>query len=161
MRDILDDIHTVLSKYIRALATLSIVSFSAWFIFLQILGTPYHLLLAGVAGILELIPVIGPSLAAVIVLAVAAFSGSGGLLWIVVFFVSFRVFQDYVVNPFLMSSGVEVHPLLVLFGILAGERIGGIPGMFFAVPVIAIVKVIYTRARLHSVAPTDAIESIS
>jgi predicted PurR-regulated permease PerM len=144
---ILGDIHTVLSKYIRALAALSIASFAAWFIFLQILGTPYQLLLAGLAGLLEFIPVIGPTSATVIVLIVAAVTGSGGFVWIIVFWVAFRMFQDYVLNPLLMSSGVEVHPLLVLFGILAGERIGGIPGMFFAVPVIAILKIVYTRAR--------------
>lgn len=147
LRDILDDVHTVLSKYIQALATLSIAAFAAWFIFLQILGTPYQLLLAGLAGLLEFIPVIGPSAATLIVLIVAAVSGSGGLGWIIAFWIGFRLFQDYVLNPFLMSSGVEVHPLLVLFGILAGERIGGVPGMFFAVPVIAIAKAIYVRSR--------------
>jgi predicted PurR-regulated permease PerM len=147
LRGILDDIHTVLSKYIQALAALSIASFAAWFIFLEILGTPYQLLLAGLAGLLEFIPVIGPTSAAVIVLIVAAVTGSGGFAWILIFWVAFRMFQDYVLNPLLMSSGVEVHPLLVLFGILAGERIGGIPGMFFAVPVIAILKIVYTRAR--------------
>jgi predicted PurR-regulated permease PerM len=40
-----------------------------------------------------------------------------------------------------MSSGVEVHPLLVLFGVLAGEKVGGIAGMFFSVPLLAILKV--------------------
>jgi predicted PurR-regulated permease PerM len=96
---------------------------------------------------MEFIPVIGPISATVIVLIVAAVSESGGLVWIIVFWIAFRLFQDYVLNPFLMSSGVEVHPLLVLFGILAGERIGGIPGMFFAVPVIAIFKAILNQAR--------------
>jgi predicted PurR-regulated permease PerM len=46
-----------------------------------------------------------------------------------------------------MSSGVEVHPLLVLFGVLAGEQVAGIPGMFFSVPVIATLRVIYVQAR--------------
>jgi predicted PurR-regulated permease PerM len=46
-----------------------------------------------------------------------------------------------------MSSGVELHPLLVLFGVLAGEKIGGIPGMFFSVPVLAILRVVYNQLR--------------
>jgi predicted PurR-regulated permease PerM len=46
-----------------------------------------------------------------------------------------------------MSSGIELHPLLVLFGVLAGDSIAGIPGMFFSVPVIAILRVIYTNLR--------------
>jgi predicted PurR-regulated permease PerM len=46
-----------------------------------------------------------------------------------------------------MSSGVELHPLLVLFGVLAGEKIGGVPGMFFSVPALAMLKVVYSHAR--------------
>ncbi len=148
---ILDDIHNLLSNYIRALVILSIASFIAWFVFLQILGAPYQLLLAGLCGILEFIPVVGPLSAVLIVLVVCGFSGTGGLLWIIVFYAAFRMFQDYVLNPFLLSSGVEIPPLLVLFGVLAGDQIAGIPGMFFSVPVIAILKVLYMRLRLaHS-----------
>jgi predicted PurR-regulated permease PerM len=109
----------------------------------------YELLLAGMAGALEFIPVLGPAAAGVIMLVVCAVTGSGGLLWIVVFWASFRVFQDYVLSPYLMSAGVEVHPLLVLLGVLAGERIGGVPGMFFSVPVIAILKAVYVRLKME------------
>jgi predicted PurR-regulated permease PerM len=148
---ILDDIHNLLSNYIRALVILSIASFVAWLIFLQILGAPYQLLLAGLCGVLEFIPVVGPLSAVLIVLIVCGFSGTGGLLWILVFYAAFRMFQDYVLNPFLLSSGIEISPLLVLFGVLAGDRLAGIPGMFFSVPAIAILKVLYMRLRLaHS-----------
>jgi predicted PurR-regulated permease PerM len=80
-----------------------------------------------------------------IILIVTAVTGSGGLLWILIFFACYRVFQDYMLNPYLMSAGVEIHPLLVLFGVLAGERLAGIPGMFFSIPVIAILKVVYAH----------------
>jgi len=59
----------------------------------------------------------------------------------------YRLFQDYVLSPYLLSSGVELHPLLVLFGVLAGERVAGIPGMFFSVPVIAALRIIIVRMR--------------
>ncbi len=147
---ILDDIHEVLRNYIRALVFLSIASFCAWAIFLSVLGYPYELLLAGVSAILEFIPVIGPAAALAILLAVCLVTGTGGLLWIVIFWASFRVFQDYVLNPYLMSSGIEIHPLLVLFGVLAGDAIGGVPGMFFSVPVLAILRLIFVRMRTAS-----------
>jgi predicted PurR-regulated permease PerM len=147
MRQILGDIHLVLSKYIRSLVLLAVAAFAAWAIFLSILGTPYQMLLAGICGALEFIPVAGPLVALVTTVLVCGISGFGGILWVIVFWAIFRLFQDYVLNPYLMSSGIEIHPLLVLFGVLAGERIGGIPGMFFSVPVIAILKVIYTRVR--------------
>lgn len=153
MRVILSDIHLVLSKYIRSLVLLAVGAFAAWAVFLSAIGAPYQLLLAGICGALEFIPVAGPLTALVITVLVCAISGFG-ILWVMVFWVCFRMFQDYVLSPYLMSSGIEIHPLLVLFGVLAGERIGGIPGMFFSVPIIAILKVVYTRLRESQVKRT-------
>ena len=147
---ILVDIHLVLRNYIRALVLLSLASFCAWTIFLSLLHYPYELLLAGVSAILEFIPVVGPAAALVILLTVCLITGSSGLLWIVIFWGAFRVFQDYVLNPYLMSSGIELHPLLVLFGVLAGDALAGIPGMFFSVPVLAILRVVYNRMQERS-----------
>ncbi len=139
---ILNDVHLVLRNYIRALVLLALSAFIVWGIFLSVMRYPYELLLAGIAGVLEFIPVIGPAAALAIMLVVFIVTSSGGLLWILVFWGCFRIFQDYVLSPYLMSSGIELSPLLVLFGVLAGEQIGGIPGMFFSVPVIAILRVV-------------------
>ncbi|MBV8897761.1 MAG: AI-2E family transporter [Acidobacteriaceae bacterium] len=147
LANILQDVHRVLQSYIRALVLLAVAGFIAWSIFLTAMRYPYELLLAGIAGALEFIPVVGPAAALVIMALVVLVTGSGGLLWIVVFWGAFRIFQDYVLNPYLMSSGIEMHPLLVLFGVLAGEKIGGVPGMFFSVPAMAIVRVIYDRLK--------------
>ncbi len=144
---ILRDIHLVLRNYIRALVFLSLASFTAWAVFLSVMRYPYDVLLAGLSALLEFIPVVGPAAALITVLIVCIVTGSGGLLWIVLFWVAFRIFQDYVLSPYLMSSGIELHPLLVLFGVLAGEALGGVPGMFFSVPVLAILRVIYNRMR--------------
>ncbi|HSU33535.1 MAG TPA: AI-2E family transporter [Bryobacteraceae bacterium] len=144
---ILNDVHVLLRNYIRALVLLAIASFVAWVLFLGMMGYSYEFLLAGVAAVCEFVPVIGPAVAGVVVLIVCGTTGSGGLLWIVVFWACFRIFQDYVLNPYLMSSGVELHPLLVLFAVLAGEAIGGIPGMIFSVPVFAILRVVLHRLR--------------
>jgi predicted PurR-regulated permease PerM len=148
IRRILDDIHLLLSKYIRALVLLAAVSFAAWSAFLYAIQAAYPLLLAGISGALEFIPVIGPGVALVVVVAASGISGSASsIIWIVVFWIAFRLFQDYVVNPLLMSAGVQLHPLLILLAILAGGQIGGIPGLFFSVPVIAILKVLFIRLR--------------
>jgi predicted PurR-regulated permease PerM len=147
VKAILDDVHAALRSYIRALVLLAIASFCAWAIFLSLMRYPYELLLSGLAGVLEFIPVFGPAVAVAIILIVAGVTGSGGLLWILLFFAVYRVFQDYMLNPYLMSAGVEIHPLLVLFAVLAGERLAGIPGMFFSIPAIAILKVVWEHLR--------------
>ena len=64
-----------------------------------------------------------------------------------IFLIVYRLFQDYVLSPYLLSAGVALHPLLVLFGVLAGEQVAGVPGMFFSVPVIAALRIIIVRMR--------------
>jgi predicted PurR-regulated permease PerM len=145
--EIFTGLHQLVAQYIRALVLLAITSFVAHSIFLSAMGVPYAILLAGIAGILEFIPVVGTLTAAGVILLVAVFSGYPHLLWIVIFLIVFRIFQDYVVSPQLMSKGVEIHPLLVLFGVLAGDQVAGIPGMFFSVPVMAGLRFVLVRLR--------------
>ena len=147
VQGILTDLHLLVAQYIRALVLLAMASFVSYSVFLAVTGVPYAILLAGVAGVLELIPFVGPLTAAAVTLLVAGLSGYPHLLWILVFLILYRLFQDYVLSPQLLSSGVELHPLMVLFGVLAGEQVAGIPGMFFSVPVIAALRIIMVRSR--------------
>jgi predicted PurR-regulated permease PerM len=144
---VLHDLHALLASYVRALALLSLATLVVYGAALSLLGAPYALLLAGVAGVLEVIPVLGPLCAAAATLAVAAFSGYEHLGWLALFLVLYRVFQDYMLNPYLMSAGVAVPPILVVFGLLAGEQLGGIAGVFLSVPCIAAARVIAVQVR--------------
>jgi predicted PurR-regulated permease PerM len=147
VNEIFMDLNSLLAQYIRALVLLAISTFVCYTGFLSILSVSYAILLAGIAAILEFIPVVGPLTGSAVILLVAAFTGYSHILWIVIFLAIYRVFLDYVLSPYLMSSGVEVDPLLVLFGVLAGEQIAGVPGMFFSVPTIAALRVFYVRLR--------------
>jgi predicted PurR-regulated permease PerM len=147
VNEIFMDLHLLLAQYIRALVLLSMATFVFYTGFLTFTSVTYAVLLAGIAATLEFIPVVGPLIGSAAILLVAAFTGYAHLAWILIFLVIYRIFQDYVLSPYLMSSGVEVDPLLVLFGVLAGEQIAGIPGMFFSVPVIAALRVFYVRLR--------------
>jgi len=145
--EILDDLHLLVAQYIRALVLLAMATFVFYSVALSALGVPYAVFLAGIAGMLELIPFVGALTAGVIAILVAALSGYPHLLWILVFMIVYRLFQDYVLSPYLLSSSIEIHPLLVLFGVLAGEQVSGVPGMFFSVPVIAALRIIAVRIR--------------
>jgi predicted PurR-regulated permease PerM len=145
--DILADLHQLVAQYIRALVLLAMATFVAYSIVLSAFGEPYAVLLASIAGMLELIPFLGPLTGGLAVLLVAGLSGYPHLLWILVFLIVYRLFQDYVLSPYLLSSGVALHPLLVLFGVLAGEQVAGVPGMFFSVPVIAALRIMIVRMR--------------
>ena len=138
--------RSLLAHYMRALVLLSAVAFAAYSIFFSVLGIPFGILLAALAASLEFIPTLGPLVASAIILLVAAVTG-GHLLAIVIFIVAFRMFQDYLMAPHLMGQGVELHPLLVLFGVFAGAEVAGVPGAFLSVPVLALARVLYLRVR--------------
>jgi predicted PurR-regulated permease PerM len=144
-RLIVDDLDSLLGRYIRALLILSLATFTVYAVAFTLAGVPYGVLLAASAALLEFIPVIGPLLAAIGCLLVAGLSGYDGLLLLIVFLGLYRLFQDYVVNPYLMSGGVAISPMWVLFGLLAGEEIGGVVGIFLSVPVLAAAKITATR----------------
>jgi predicted PurR-regulated permease PerM len=144
---IFSDIHDLLSQYIRALVILSICAFTAYSVFLGATGAPYPILLAGFAAVLEFIPAVGPFVGGLTIVVVTAFAGYPHGLALIVFLCVYRLFQDYVLSPHLMSTGVKIHPLLVLFGVLAGEQLAGIPGMFFSVPAMAALRLVLLRLR--------------
>jgi predicted PurR-regulated permease PerM len=125
VEDTLTDAHTLLLQYMRALLFLC-------------------------AFPLEFIPLVGPLTAAAIILSVSAVSG-GPVLSVFIFLGCYRMFQDYVLSPHLMSKGVELHPLLVIFGVFAGEEIAGVQGVFLSVPVLALLRLLYFRLRKQHV----------
>jgi predicted PurR-regulated permease PerM len=143
---IVTDVDRLLGLYMRAVFLLALSVFVSHMLVLGAIGVPYAVLLAGACGLLEFIPVVGWLSGMVLVTTVAAFSGYEHLGGLIGFFLVYRLFQDYVLQPYLYSSGIEMHPLLVLFGVLAGEQIGGVTGMFLSVPLLAIFRVIYRRS---------------
>ncbi|HUA59563.1 MAG TPA: AI-2E family transporter, partial [Verrucomicrobiae bacterium] len=146
LEDVIADIHLLLAHYMRALVLLSCSTFTAYSIAFAIMGVPYAILLAFLAGILEFIPMVGPLTAGVFSIAVALVGGAPALA-VLIFVLAYRVFQDYILAPHLMGQGVELHPLLALFGVFAGAEVAGIPGTLLSIPVLAMARIIYIRIR--------------
>lgn len=144
-RETLADVHTLLLQYMRALLFLCCATFISFSIVLSAMGVPYAMLLAAIAFPLEFIPLVGPLAAAVIIIIVSVVTGYGHVLWLIVFLGIYRMFQDYVLSPHLMSRGVQLHPLLVIFGVFAGGEIGGAAGIFLSVPTLALIRLLYHR----------------
>ena len=150
------DLHVLLAQYMRALVLMGVVASVAYGLFLSMIGVPYGILLAAVAFPLEFFPMIGPLAGGALILLVAGLSGSHHLLAILVFLVAFRLFQDYVVSPHLLSAGMKLHPLLVMFGVLAGASIAGVAGSFLSVPVLATLRIVYRQLLIRHPPPPTA-----
>lgn len=149
---LLDDLHNLLSNYIRALFLQSLSVFVAYAFFYQAVQVPYALLLATLAAALEIIPVLGWISAGLLSMLVAGFVGYSHLLWMFGFYLAFRLFQDYVVTPYLMQKGIQLPALLILAGVIGGEMLGGIRGMFLSIPTLAAIRILY-RHWLKRAAP--------
>jgi len=146
------DVHHLLAHYMRALVLLCLATLVAYSIAFTVIGLPFGVLLAVIAMCLEIIPTLGPLTAALIIILVSAVSGSH-VLGVIVFLVLYRMFQDYVLSPHLMGQGVQLHGLLVLFGVFAGAEVAGVAGSFLSVPLLALARIFYLHMRRSRCAP--------
>jgi len=143
--DILRDIHHMLAGFVRAIALMSLVTLLFYAAYFLIARVPYGILLATIAAVCEAIPLVGTWLAIGAVLGVSFFSGYPHMIALIIFLTAYRLFLDYVVSPYLYSSGVKISPLAVMFGVFAGQQLGGVWGMFLSVPIIAALQAVYVR----------------
>jgi predicted PurR-regulated permease PerM len=147
--ELFQDVNAALAAYIRAqlIACLLIgVLCTLGFI---VLGVPYALVLGLMAGFFEFIPLAGPLTVAVVAVIVASFHSGGTAMGVLIFLFVLRILQDYVFYPRIIGQGIHLHPLAVIFAILAGAELAGIAGIFLAIPVIAVISVTYRHWMEH------------
>jgi predicted PurR-regulated permease PerM len=114
------------------------------------LGNNYALLIGIIAGILEFIPLIGPLTVAIIAVSVAGLESGWQALWTAIFLIVLRITHDYVTYPRIVREGIHLHPLAIILSVLAGEQVAGIPGVFIAIPLVALLTVLYKHVLEHS-----------
>ncbi len=154
--DLIRDIHGVLANYIRAQIMLAGLATAVYLTGFELLRLRFAVALAAGAGLLEFIPVVGPLAAAVLVLATAFLTGYGQVWAVAVLLGVWRLVQDYVNAPRILGDQVQLHPLAVLFGVIAGAEMAGVIGVYLSVPVIAIVRVVWLRWRAYRQRPEAA-----
>jgi predicted PurR-regulated permease PerM len=113
-------------------------------------GGKYALFFGVWAAFMEAIPYLGPVLAAVPPSVVALFDSPLSAVWVIITFVLIQEVEGHVLVPVIMGSRFRVHPLVVIFAILAGGEIHGISGMLIAIPLIPLIKetITFLRPRL-------------
>jgi predicted PurR-regulated permease PerM len=137
--------------FLRGQLTLMLVIGLMTYVGNLILGVPSALLLAVIAGLLELIPSVGPTLAAIPAVLVALFFGSTHLavgnivfaLLVLGLYVLIQFLENQFLVPYIMGDAVDLPPLIVLIGTLAGATAFGILGALLATPIIATGNLIF------------------
>ena len=144
-----EEVSRSLAAYIRAVVAGCIVVATLCTGGFLALGIPYPLLFGVAAGFFEFLPLIGPFAIAVIVVAVAGLQSLSKALLVAGFLLLLRIAEDYVIYPRLVGRELPLHPLAVILAILCGAEIGGVAGVFLAVPALAILTVAFRHWRAH------------
>jgi predicted PurR-regulated permease PerM len=135
--EFLRNLNRILAVYTRAqIASAVLVGMMCWAGFAA-LHLPYPGTLAIAAGVLEMVPLAGPLVVAVVATAMAG----DRVLAVLVFLAGLRLVQDYAVYPRLISRVMHLHPVAVVLALWVGAAIGGIVGVCLAVPIVGIAQV--------------------
>ena len=140
---LINKMQVKMGYWLRGQLLLSVIIFFMVFIVLSIFGIKYALILALTAGIFEIIPYLGPLISAIPAVFFAfAQSPSKALLVVLLYFIIQRIENDIIV-PKVLGKSIGLNPLVVIFAILIGARVGGVVGALLAVPVVTALSVYF------------------
>jgi len=148
----LGELNRTLAAYIRAQVTACVFIGVVCTIGFLVIGVPYAVVLGIAAGVLEFIPLAGPLAIGFLAAGFAAFHSPTQAIVVLLFLVVLRVVQDYVVYPRIVCRGIPMHPLAVILAILCGAAVGGLLGVFLAIPAVAVLAVTHRHYREHRAA---------
>ncbi|WP_313132017.1 AI-2E family transporter [Anaerocolumna sp.] len=142
----IEDVDHVFSGYIRGQLTDAVVMMILISLTLSVVGVKFAFLIGIIAGIGNLVPYLGPFIAYGGSAIVCLINGQyRELLIAVIALFIVQTLDGNVIQPKLLSQSIEIHPVLVIISLIFGNAIGGLLGMLLAVPVGALIKVLFVR----------------
>jgi predicted PurR-regulated permease PerM len=168
---LLREITIIWNAFLRSQLVLCAVVGTVVGVALAIVGVRNALILAIIAGILEIIPNIGPTIAAIPAILIAYFQGSAHLPlsngWFAILVIGLYVVIQQLENNFLVpriiGRSLNLHPLVVIIGVIAGASLAGILGIFLAAPILASLRIVgnYVYRKLLDLEPFDELRADS
>jgi predicted PurR-regulated permease PerM len=145
IRELISQIETKVGGFIVGQSILCLSIGIMAFIAYMLIGLPYALVLAIIAGIMEAVPVLGPILGAVPALFVALATSPALALWVLVATAIIQLSENSILVPKIMNRSVGVNPTVTLLALAAFTSLLGLPGALLAVPMAAIIQLILDR----------------
>lgn len=144
VKEVLSEIQSIVKQYILGLLIQVVAVSTLMFIAYSIIGIKYAILFAVLCGILNLIPYVGIFTATVLASVVTLATGEPiQALWVIIAVIAVNSIDGNIITPKIIGSKVSLNSFVVLFGIVIAESIWGIAGMFLAIPILAIFKIIF------------------
>ena len=149
--------------YFRGQLAVALVVGTMASIGMAIIDLPFWLIVGMVAGLFNMIPLIGPWVGAVpgIIIALTTGGGLSKAIWVAVVMAIVQQIDNHFISPIVMQRAVKLHPAVVMLALLAGGTLGGFFGLLLAVPATAVLKILVGHAWRHFVLgqPLDEIEA--
>jgi predicted PurR-regulated permease PerM len=145
VREFLQMTEARIAGYVRGQALLSLVVGFASFLAYTLIGLPYAVFLAIVAGFMELVPILGPALGAIPAFLVALSVEPRAAIWVVVSTMVIQAMENAWLVPRIMNHAMGVNPIIVILSLIAFSSVYGLAGAVFALPVAAIFQLIFER----------------
>jgi predicted PurR-regulated permease PerM len=139
--------NQTLGAYVRGQLFLGFIIFAATFVGLSFMGVEFALGLAFVAGVTELVPIIGPLIGFVPALIVVLATEPDKWWWVVLFYLGLQAAENYLLVPRVHSASVNIHPALILVLLAVGGALWGIWGVLIIVPIVAAIRDVF--AYIH------------
>ncbi|WP_370901195.1 AI-2E family transporter [Chryseobacterium gossypii] len=146
VQEAVTEIRIMTKKYIIGLCLQIIIVSVLTTIVLSILGVKYAILLAVLTGLLNVIPYLGICISLLISCFIAFATGTPSTcIYVIIGYIAVHIIDGNIVLPFVVGSKVKINALFSFIGIIVGEHLWGIAGMFLCIPAIAILKIIFER----------------
>jgi putative permease len=146
--NIVTEIQRIIKKYITGLFLQMLIVTVMMIVALSILGVKYAILLGLIAGIFNIIPYLGISMALLIsTLITFATASAAKALLVLLVFIGIHTIDGNILMPLVVGSKVKINALFAFIGIIVGEMIWGISGMFLCIPYLAMLKIIFERVE--------------
>ena len=148
-RKVGDDIYRTVGGYVTGNLLISLIAGGLTTIVLLILGVPYAVALGLIVAILDLIPLAGATIAAILIGIVAFLHSIPAGIIVIVFFIVYQQVENHVLQPVVYGRTVQLSPLAVLISILIGAELAGILGALAAIPVAGSIQVLVNDWLAH------------
>lgn len=162
---LLYDINYALASYIRGQITVAFWVGVMFVIGYIIIGLPYGLALAILAGFMNLIPYFGTPLALIPVFVIAIMTSGSMLIKVLVVFLIEQAIETRILSPLVMGNKMEMHPVTTILLLIGASSVWGLWGVIFGIPIYAVLKIIvsrvynYYRRESEIFSETDAVSS--
>ena len=156
---LVDRIQFKMGRWLLGQMALMVIIFAIDYAGLLLIGAPYALILAILAGLLEIIPYVGPIVSAVMAASISFLHGPVTGLLVLALFALAQQLEGYVIAPLVMKKAVGLNPVVVILALLIGAKLGGVMGVIIAVPIATVVSEV--AGDLVRPAPKDRETAVS